>query len=37
VPVDIWITRTVTVTTNPVSAALAPMIAESRVLAVEGE
>ena len=37
VPVAICTTRIVTVTTNPVSAAIAPMIADSTVLAVEGE
>ena len=37
VPIAIWTTSTVTVTTKPVSAAAAPMIAVSNVLAVEGE
>lgn len=37
VPVAIWTTSTVTVTTNPVSAAIAPMIADRTVLAVEAE
>jgi hypothetical protein len=37
VPIAIWTTRTVTVTTKPVSAAIAPMIAASTVRAVEGE
>jgi hypothetical protein len=37
VPVAIWTTSTVTVTTNPVSAAIAPTIADSTVLAVDGE
>ncbi len=34
-PVAIWTTSTVTVTTKPVKAAVAPTIAESTVLAVE--
>src|SRR5271166_3188579 len=33
----IWTTSTVTVTTNPVRAAIAPTIADSTVLAVEDE
>ena len=37
VPVAIWTTSTVTVTTNPVSAAIAPTIADRIVLAVEDE
>ena len=37
VPVAICTTRTVTVTTKPVSAAVAPTIADSTVLAVDGE
>ncbi len=37
VPVAIWTTSVVTVTTNPVSAAIAPTIAASTVLAVDAE
>ena len=37
VPVAIWTTSTVTVTTKPVNAAVEPTIAESTVLAVEAE
>ena len=37
VPISIWTTRTVTVTTKPVSAAAAPTIAVRTVLAVDGE
>jgi len=37
VPVAIWTTRTVTVTTNPIRAAVEPTIADSTVLAVDGE
>ena len=37
VPVAIWTTSTVTVTTNPVSAEVEPTIAERTVLAVEVE
>ena len=37
VPVAICTTRTVTVTTKPVSAAVAPMIEDRTVLAVDGE
>ena len=37
VSIAIWTTSTVTVTTKPVSAAIAPMIAASTVLAVDGE
>jgi NAD(P)-binding Rossmann-like domain len=35
--VVIWTTSTVTVTTNPVNAAITPTIADSTVLAVDGE
>ena len=37
VSVAIWTTSTVTVTTNPVRAAIAPTIADSTVLAVVAE
>ena len=37
VPVAIWTTSVVTVTTNPVSAAVAPTIAASTAVAVDAE